>query len=70
MTTVKSGSIRLSAKEWRAIRAFFRYEEAILKDSYGTVGDKARTYREKYKEVNPMGSAFYEAAREVFGEAP
>lgn len=70
MTTVKSGSVRLSAKEWRAIREWFRAEEACLRDSYGEPGNREGTYRKIYAKAHPTGSALYEAAREVFGEQP
>lgn len=64
------GWVRLTAKEWRAVREWFRAEEAVLRGSYGEPHDKAGTYRKNYAEAEPTGSALYEAAREVFGEQP
>lgn len=63
-----SRPVRLTANEWRAIRAWFRAEEAILRDSYGEPGRKEQTYRNNYAEAQPTGAALYEAAREVFGD--
>jgi len=60
--------ICLTKKEWRAIKAWFRAEEAVLRDSYGEPRNREGTYRKHYAKASPTGSALYEAAREVFGD--
>lgn len=64
------GSVRLTAQEWKAIRGWFRCEEASLRDSYGEPHDKEGTWRKNYAEALPTGAAIYEAARKVFGDEP
>jgi hypothetical protein len=61
-------TIKLIYKDWRALRDFFRYEEQSLRRSYGESGNLEATFRKNYERVNPHGSAFYERAREVFGD--
>ena len=63
----KGRPIRLTYKEWKALREFFRYEESIIRTSFGEPGNLEGTFREHYKESEPDASALYERARAVFG---
>lgn len=63
-------SMKLTDKEWRALRDWFRAEEASLRYSYGEPGRKEDTFRTNYAAADPTGSALYEAARKVVGDQP
>ena len=61
--------VKLTYKEWRALREWFRAEEGTLRSSYGEPHDKEGTFRQHYAQAHPTGAALYEAARKVFGDA-
>jgi hypothetical protein len=66
----KTRTVRLTYKEWKTLREFFRYEETIIRNSFGEPGNLEGTFRKNYEESEPDAWALYERARKVFGDGP
>lgn len=61
--------LRISEKDWNAIRLFIREEESVLKDNYGIPGRKGKTWEAEYERGDPRGFQVFDAARKAIVRA-
>lgn len=55
-------TISIAIEDWKALRAFIRDEEKVLRGSYGLPGRMATTWRDQYRRAHPEGYRKFSAA--------